>query len=380
MVKTGIDRIEELSSICAGKRVGLITNPTGVDSQLNSTVDLLNEHVNLVALFSPEHGIRGDLQAGVHLDTYLDPLTNITVYSLYGENRRPSKQMMDLIDVLVFDIQDVGARFYTYLYTMSYAMTACKEYNKQMVVIDRPNPVNAEAVEGNNLDVTFRSFVGYYSIPQRFGLTIGELANYFNEEEEIHCHLTVIPMEGYQRNMYFSDTGLPWVLPSPNIPTPETALLFLSTCIFEGTNLSEGRGTAKPFHFVGSPYLDSNLIVNNMNKKKLPGVLFRNVYFTPNFSKHQGVLCKGIELIVTNRTTFQPVKTGYILLDEIRKHHQQDFDYIPPFRAGGHPFIDLLAGDDSLRKETRTVSEIQSKMTEDEAAFVKKKRRYHLYD
>ena len=201
MVKLGIERIDEYLSLFEGKRVGLITNPTGVDHNLKSTIDILNEKTNLVALFSPEHGVRGDLQAGVRLDTYVDPDTGITVYSLYGKTRKPTTEMMDEIDVLCFDIQDVGARFYTYLYTMAYSMQACKEHDKPMVIFDRPNPVNARDVEGNILNVTYRSFVGYYPLPQRYGLTIGELATFFNEEFDIHASIHVIPMSNLNSNM-----------------------------------------------------------------------------------------------------------------------------------------------------------------------------------
>jgi len=379
MVKPGINMIDNYLDSFKGKRIGLITNSTGVDMNLRPSIDILNEKTNLVALFSPEHGVRGDLQAGEHLDTYIDPLTGITVYSLYGATRKPTKEMMDKLDVLAFDIQGVGARFYTYLYTMAYAMMACKEERKKMVVFDRPNPVNGVEVEGNILDIEYRSFVGYYPIPQRFGLTIGELACFFNEEFDIHCDLEIIKMDGYNRKMDYSDTGLHWVIPSPNIPYVETPYYFLATCIFEGTNLSEGRGTAKPFHMIGSPYLKSELIIKEIKKYKLEGVLFRGCYFTPTFSKNQGKLCHGIELIITDKSKFKPVKTGYTLLYLIRKHHEE-FDLIPPFTAGGRDFIDLLAGDSKLKENKISLEELLSGMDQDAKQFEQKKRRYHLYD
>ena len=379
MIKLGIERLDDYLSLFEGKRVGLITNPTGVDHNLKSTIDILNEKTNLVALFSPEHGVRGDLQAGVRLDTYVDPVTNITVYSLYGQTRKPTKEMLDKIDVLCFDIQGVGARFYTYLYTMSYSMQACQEHGIPMVIFDRPNPVNAETVEGNILNIKYRSFVGYYPLPQRYGLTIGELAMFFNEEYDIHADIKIIPMNGYTRDMDYYDTGLDWVLPSPNIPTIDTTYLYLATCIFEGTTLSEGRGTALPFRIVGSPYLKSDFIINEIKKYNLKGVKFRTIYFTPTFSKHQGELCKGIELILTDKKTFEPVKTGYILLDLIKKNHEE-FDYIPPFTKGGHPFMDLISGDDFVRLDSLTIEEILEKIELDSQTFKLQKRRYHIYD
>lgn len=378
MVKTGIERIDEYINIFKDKRVGLITNPTGVDNNFRSTIDILRDKVNLVVLFSPEHGIRGNLQAGERLDTYVDETTGLTVYSLYGKTRKPTAEMLELFDILVFDIQDTGARFYTYLYTMAYAMIACKETNKEFVVLDRPNPVNSTIVEGNMLDINFRSFIGYYSIPQRYGLTIGELAKYFNDKEEIKATLHVIPMENYKRNMTYKDTGLKWVLPSPNIPTEETPLYYLCTCIFEGTNLSEGRGTAKPFQMFGSPYLNNYDLAKKLNDLNLSGVMFRPTFFTPTFSKHTNELCKGIELHITNINSFEPVKTGYLIVDIIRNDYQE-FDFIPPFSKGGKPFIDLLTGSDDIRNNV-SLEKILNQMNNDGLNFTKEKRRYEIYE
>jgi len=379
MIRLGIDSIQSYQDVFKGKRVGLITNPTGVNRNLLSTIDILYESTNLVALFSPEHGVRGDLQAGVKAEDYVDDVTGVKVFSLYGKHKKPSKEMMDSIDILAFDIQDVGARFYTYLYTMAYAMEACQEHHKPMVIFDRPNPVNAMDVEGNILDIDYRSFVGYYPIPQRYGLTIGELALLFNQEFDIHADIRVIKMENYQRHMDYSDTGLPFVFPSPNIPTVETCYAYLATCIFEGTNMSEGRGTTKPFQIIGSPYLDHDWLLNALEEQALEGVSFRKLFFTPTFSKHQGQLCRGIEIFVTDKETFQPVFTGFTLLKLIKDHHQA-FEFLPPFKEGHHPFIDLLVGGPYLRDETWTIESLKKKMTDDADAFKKMKRRYHLYD
>ncbi|PKK87473.1 MAG: DUF1343 domain-containing protein, partial [Tenericutes bacterium HGW-Tenericutes-8] len=299
MIKVGIENLNEHLGLFKGKRVGLITNPTGIDQQFNTTIDILSKTTNLVSLFSPEHGVRGNIQAGVKLEPYVDEKTGCMVYSLYGETRRPTKEMMDEIDIMCFDIQDVGARFYTFLYTMTYAMEACKMYQKQMVVFDRPNPMGGLEVEGNLLNLEFRSFVGYYETPQRYGLTIGEFAIYVNETYHIGCDLKVIPMTGYKRGDHYDELGLPFIAPSPNIPTSDSIYAYLATCIFEGTNLSEGRGTTKPFQYVGAPWLNAEKTAAFLNDLSLPGVMFRAHYFTPMFSKNKDLLCHGIELHVT---------------------------------------------------------------------------------
>lgn len=379
MVRLGIDLISKYKSIFSHKRVGLITNPTGLDSNFKTTIDILNDETNLVALFSPEHGVRGDLQAGVKAVDYIDEITGIKVYSLYGKIKKPSKEMMNKIDLLAFDIQDVGARYYTYLYTMAYALMACKENNKTMVIFDRPNPVNADTVEGNILNTTYRSFVGYYPIPQRYGLTIGELAFLFNEEFGINADLKVIRMENYQRQMDYSNTGLAFILPSPNIPTIETCYSYLATCLFEGTNLSEGRGTTKPFQIIGSPFLDVDWLLEELDNQNLEGIKFRKIYFTPTFSKHQNLLCKGVELIITDKNLFEPVITGFILLTLIKNHHNE-FKFLSSFTKSEHLFIDLLVGNNFLREENYSIKEIKNIIKDDSDKFRHLKRGYHLYD
>jgi uncharacterized protein YbbC (DUF1343 family) len=379
MITLGIDRLEEYLDLFTNKKVGLITNPTGVNSDFVTTIDLLHKHTNLVALFSPEHGVRGDLQAGVRLDDYVDKDTGCTVYSLYGKNKQPTKEMMDQIDILVFDIQDVGARFYTFIYTMGYALKACGLYDTPMVVFDRPNPVNALTVEGNIIKDDRTSFVGGYSLPQRYGLTIGELARYINEEEKIHADLTVIPMDGYKRSMDYEDTHLHWVLPSPNIPTTKTPYYYLSTCLFEGTNISEGRGTTKPFQIIGSPFFQTKAVLEQLKAYSLPGIAFRPMTFTPTFSKHQGELCHGLELYITDKKSFQPVITGMILLKCIEEIHE-DFAFNPPYIARLNPMIDLLTGDDFIRTNRLSIDEITTLIQKDSNDFLVKKRRYHLYE
>ena len=376
-MKVGLERIDDYMSLFENKRVGLITNPTGIDHMFRSTIDLLSEKVNLTALFSPEHGIRGNLQAGVHLEPYRDEKTGIMVYSLYGNTRKPTPEMLEGLDVLVFDMQDVGARFYTYLYTMAYAMIACKEQNKTFIVLDRPNPLGGIKVEGNILDLTYRSFVGYYELPQRFGLTIGELSLLFNDVYKIGCNLHVVPMEGWIRSMVYQDTGLPWVLPSPNIPTPETVFPYVGTCIFEGTNLSEGRGTTKPFHLIGAPWLRPDEVIDRFNTYQLNGIMLRKHYFTPMFSKHQNALCAGIEFHVMDHEKAELVYAGMVLFKIIKDIHPE-FELLPPFREGSHPFINLLVGDTFL-SEAIDLKKIKEKLMTDQIKFSQLKEKYHLY-
>ncbi|KAJ49313.1 uncharacterized protein YbbC (DUF1343 family) [Clostridium tetanomorphum] len=379
-IKLGIDNIDKyIDDLFKNKRIGLITNQTGVDSNLNSTIDLFNEKTNLVALYSPEHGIRGDIQAGEKVNNYIDEKTELNVYSLYGKNKRPSHEVLKNIDILVFDIQDVGSRFYTYLYTMAYAMESCKKFNKVFTVLDRPNPIGGEEVEGNILDVNYKSFIGLYPITQRYGLTIGELAILFNEEFRIGCNLKVIKMEGWSRHMYFQDTKLPWIMPSPNMPTIDTALVYNGTCVFEGTNISEGRGTTKPFQIIGAPWLNPYKIAEEMNEIMLPGVKFRPIYFTPTFSKYTDVLCRGVEIHVTDIKKFKPVITGISLLYKIKEVSKDKFEFTPPYIKNGKQMIDYNTGGSYIRENKITLEEINLMWKEDAMKFKKIKEKYHVY-
>lgn len=378
MIKVGIERIDEFLDIFKDKKVGLITNPTGITKEFKTTIDVLREKTQLVSMFSPEHGVRGDLQAGVKLDPYVDQETGSMVYSLYGETRKPTKEMLDEIDIIAYDIQDVGARFYTFIYTMAYSMMAAKEHNKTFVVFDRPNPLNGVDVEGTILDLKYRSFVGYYPMVQRYGLTVGELANYFNEEFEINCDLKVIPMKGYQRSMDFLDTKLPFVMPSPNIPTPTTVYAYMATCLIEGTNLSEGRGTTRPFEVFGAPWLNAKKLIEALNQLNLPGVKFRKLHFTPMFSKQKDQLCEGVELYITDKKAFKPVKTGFAIVYLIKELHNE-FEFIKPWRENQLPFFNLLTGDD-LFNGKYTLEELFEKIEQDTETFKMIKERYHLYE
>lgn len=379
MIKLGIDLVSDNLDLFKNKRVGLITNPTGIDSNFTSTIDVLIKKVNLVALFSPEHGIRGSLQAGVNLGTYVDDKTGITVHSLYGKSRRPSKEMLENIDVLCIDIQDVGSRFYTYIYTMAYAMQACKENNKEFVVFDRPNPCNADDYEGNILDLNYRSFVGYFPILQRHGLTIGELAKLFNKEYEINCNLHVVKMANYDRTLYFEDTNKLWVLPSPNIPTPSSTVTYNCTCIFEGTNVSEGRGTTTPFEIIGAPYIDPYKLSEKMNSFNFKGIHFRPQYFTPTFSKYKDELCGGIFLHILNRKEFKPVKVSWTLLEVIRTMYPDNFKVSKPYREGGHTMLEYNTGTNKIKNHDLSLEEQMSIIEKDTKEFGKTREKYLIY-
>lgn len=348
-VHTGLDvLLDERLNLLRGKRVGLVTNPTGVDAQLRSGIDRLAAHpdVDLVALFGPEHGVRGDAQAGDHVASARDTATGLPVHSLYGEHRTPTPAMLEGIDLLLFDIQDVGARAYTYPYTLANVLRAAKRDGIAVVVLDRPNPVGGVQVEGPVLDPAYASFVGLFAIPMRHGMTLGELARLFNAEFGIGAQLEVVPSKGWHRAAREPGDTLPWVPPSPNMPTPDTALVYPGMVLFEGTNLSEGRGTTRPFETIGAPYVDAPALAARMNAHGLPGVRFRPTWFTPVFSKHAGTLCAGVQLHVTDAEAFRPVRTALALLVELQALHPREFAFLP----GDPPFFDQLAGNGWVRE------------------------------
>lgn len=382
--KTGLERLlENEMSVLEGKKVGLITNPTGIDRNLNSIVDVLYNHPNieLKALYGPEHGVRGSAQAGQYVEFYTDPATGLPVYSLYGATKKPTPEMLEGIDVLVFDIQDVGTRFYTYIYTMAYAMEAAKENNIPFVVLDRPNPLGGEQVEGPVLDPTYSSFIGLYPIPLKHGMTVGELANLFNEEFGIGADLEVVEMKGWKRSWAYEDSGLEWVLPSPNMPTKDTALVYPGSALIEGTNVSEGRGTTKPFELIGAPFINGDQLAKKLNEEALPGVKFRSASFIPASSKHVGKLSHGIEIHVTDDKLFQPVLTGITLVKAIHDLYPNDFQ----FRAEdsrGISFFDLLVGNGWIREyieSGRSVDDIVSRYNEELNTFKDVREEYLLY-
>jgi len=339
-----------------GARVGILLNPSSTDSRLKSSLRLLSENssIELTTIFGPQHGVRGETQDNmVEWEDYHDPLANCPVYSLYGATRKPLEQMLSNLDVLLFDIQDIGTRCYTYISTMALAMEACQEHGKRFVVLDRPNPINGTDLEGPVLDPGFRSFIGLHPIPIRHAMTPGELALFFNQECGINCELDVVKMEGWTREMFFEDTQLPWVLPSPNMPTIQTALVYPGLSLLEGTNVSEGRGTTRPFEFSGAPWVQPNQLTEHLKEKSLPGVHFRPVYFMPTFHKWSHKLIGGVQLHVLDRSLFRPFRTGLALIKCYREMGENQFQWkLPPYEYEYDkvPF-DILCGTDQIRKQ-----------------------------
>ncbi|GIQ65555.1 hypothetical protein PACILC2_41230 [Paenibacillus cisolokensis] len=379
MIRNGIDCITEYAHLFRGKRIGLITSPTGLANDFRSTIDIMHREFQLAALFSPEHGVRGNLEAGALVDTYQDPATGVPVYSLYRQDsKRLTPEMLDEVDMIVYDIQDVGTRYYTFIYTMLYALEDCAAAGKPFVVLDRIDPLDGVTVEGNILKDGFRSFVGNYPLAVRYGLTAGEVAVMANSEMKWNAELHVVRCEGWDRAMLFPDTGLVWIPPSLGIPRFHTALLYPGTCLFEGTNVSEGRGTAAPFEMIGAPFIDPDLLAGEMNRKRLPGVYFRPVYFKPTASKHQGEMCGGVHVHVLDERAVRPVETGVTLLFTIKELFEP-FAFLPPVREGGRPFIDLLCGDSVYRNEPVDVAGLLGQFAEESRAFAERKRQYHLY-
>ncbi|MBI5671367.1 MAG: DUF1343 domain-containing protein [Chloroflexi bacterium] len=384
-VRIGLDiLLNQRLDLIAGKRVGLVASPSSVDSQLISSVERLFAcpEVQLTALFGPEHGLRGAAQAGQHVTTDIDSLTGLPVYSLYGDTYQPTTDMLRNVDVLIFDLQDGGVRFYTYLSTLAHVMQAAAANHLPLIVLDRPAPINGVTVEGPVLDPVYTSFIGIYPIPIRYGMTAGELARLFNEVFAVGCDLTVVEMDGWQRSMWFDQTGLPFVPPSPNLPTLSALTVYPGMCLIEGTTLSEGRGTTKPFEYTGAPWIEAEAVARRLNALDLPGARFRPVYFVPTFSKYQGELCAGVHLYVTDRDVFRPVETALHLLALVRAMYPERFAWRVPWTDGGHYPIDLLSGGDQVRQHLEgglPVSDLVNAWEEGGNAFLAQRAQYLLY-
>ena len=355
-IKLGLEKIlEEQISLLRGERIGLICNQASVNHEFQHAADLFFRHgeINLTTLFGPQHGIRGDVQDNMVETSHItDKATGLPVYSLYSETREPTEEMLRNTDVLVFDLQDVGCRVYTFIYTMANAMTACAKFGKKFIVLERPNPIGGIAVEGNMLEIGHESFVGQYPIPMRHGLTVGELAKLFNTEFNINCELEVVQMNGWAREDFYDETDAPWVLPSPNMPTVDTSVVFPATVYFEGTQISEGRGTTRPFEIIGAPYIDSNDLAKALTSLELGGVIFRPTEFLPTFQKHAGNGCGGIFLHVSDRQLFEPVLTGFALVKTIFDLYPDEFQWkTPPYEYvfDRNPF-DVIAGTTKIRE------------------------------
>ena len=337
------------------QRIGLLCNPASVDSRLDHAIHRIRETFpkNPVIIYSPQHGFHAEKQENmIESDDTRDPLFDIPVHSLYGRSRVPQEAPMEGIDVLMVDLQDVGCRVYTFIYTLSYCMEKAVSMGKKVIVLDRPNPLGGRVIEGNLLSPDCASFVGRYPIPMRHGLTIGEIARLFNEHFGIGCDLTVIPMKNWKRKMYFSDTGLPWVLPSPNLPALESALVYPGQVLWEGTNVSEGRGTTHPFEIFGAPYLDPYDILRYLGGNRIPGVFLRPVAFEPTWNKWRGVLCKGFQMHITDPSRFNPYAVTLNLMRVVMHLYPEHFEWKkPPYEYEFHQLpIDLIIGDRRVRQ------------------------------
>ena len=372
----------------AGQRLGLLCNPASIDPFKRHTKDLIQNRFpgQLTALFSPQHGFYSEKQDNmIESDDRSDPETGLPVYSLYGTTRVPTAAMFERIDTLLIDLQDVGTRVYTFATTLSYCMEVAKELNKRVVVLDRPNPVNGRQLEGNCLSETFISFVGRYPIPMRHGLTLGEYARYINDRYDIGCRLEVIPMKGWHRDMYFSDTGLPWVPPSPNLPTPQAAIVYPGQVILEGTNISEGRGTTTPFEVFGAPFIDPHKILSFMGGPHLAGAVLRPVAFEPMFHKWQNQTCYGFHIHITRPDAYNAYQTTLKLIQAIIYHYPGDFQWRqPPYEYEWERLpIDLIIGDDNIRQQIeqlKPVETIASGWLVDLKTFQDERKPYLLYE
>jgi uncharacterized protein YbbC (DUF1343 family) len=356
-VKTGLDSVEKSwPGDLRGARVGLLIHPASVNRLLEHASDVFarSRNCELKAFFGPQHGIRGETQDNmVEWEGFTDRKTGLPVYSLYGRTRQPEPAMIRDIDLVVIDMQDVGARYYTFIWTMALVMKTCAAERKKVIVLDRPNPIGGHLIEGPLLKPAFRSFVGLHPLPVRHGMTIGEISLYLKDSFYPDLDVRIIRLEGWKRRMWFENAGLPWVLPSPNMPTPDTAMVYPGMCLLEATNLSEGRGTTRPFEIFGAPFVDPDMLRGRLDGLKLRGVLFRPLYFLPTFHKHAGKLCGGAQIHVTDRTRFRPFKTAVGILKALFELYPGEFRWKnPPYEYEDKLLpIDILCGTDRIRNE-----------------------------
>ena len=389
--------LREKSDWIRGKSIGLITNHTGVDADLQSNYRLFAEApaCQLSAIFSPEHGLWGAVQDGIAIHSRGEVTSSlrgevtsagrdetpvsVPIFSLYGQSMRPTASQLEGIDLLIYDMQDVGARYYTYISTLRHAMEAASDCGIEFIVTDRPNPITCAAVEGPVLESRAESFVGVHTIPVRYGLTIGELAVLLKAERVPSCQLKVAWMRGYKRGLWYDETGLPWVPPSPNMPTLTTAVLYPGLCLFEGTNMSEGRGTTKPFEYIGAPWCNGERWAELLNKCQLPGVRFRPVVFTPapatETTKHAKQTCSGVAIHITERTQFRPIETALQMLSVLTAEYRDHFEFLPAQ-------FDRLAGNSWLREalsDGTSVDAIRARWVRELQTWCNKAKQYHIY-
>lgn len=387
-VKTGLEvLLEQPPPFLSRRRWGLLCNQATVGPDYRPALDLMAECFpgQLTALFGPQHGFGGEKQDNMVASAdFIEPRWGLPIFSLYGERLAPDPEMLELIDVLLIDLPDVGTRVYTFATTMVYAMQAAARLGKQVVILDRPNPIGGHQIEGNLLKPEMASIVGPYPLPMRHGLSLGELAAYYNQTQQLGCDLKVIPVQGWSRSDYFDATGLPWVLPSPNLPTLDTALVYPGQVLLEGTNLSEGRGTSRPFELFGAPFIDPTAVAARLADSPLPGVVLRAACFQPSFHKWAGELCHGFQLHVTDRQTFKPYFTTLRLIAAIQELYPDQFAWRPPpyeYEYDRLPF-DLLTGDAAIREgleEGRPVFELQGRWQQQLPEFLDLRQQYLLY-
>jgi uncharacterized protein YbbC (DUF1343 family) len=387
-VQLGIDRLIDGpdAGLIAGQRIGIVCNPASIDGAFRHVVDRLSAaDCRLTAIFGPQHGFNSDVQENMIESAHgADARRRLPVYSLYSETREPTHEMLADVDVLVIDLQDVGTRIYTYIYTMANCLRAARRHGVRVVVCDRPNPIGGDAIEGATLVPGYESFVGQFAIPMRHGMTIGELARLFNDTFGLGAAVDVVRMDGWRRSMYFDETGLPWVLTSPNIPTLDTAIVYPGAVLFEGTMVSEGRGTTRPFELIGAPWLDGERLASTLNALRLRGVFFRPAFFEPTFHKHAQTGCGGCQIHVTDRRTFEPVRASIELLVAMRLQAPEKFVWRDPPYEYEHvkPPIDILYGSDVLRTFVdggRSVDEICATWDAQEEAFARLREPFLMY-
>ena len=388
MVITGLERVLKEPALLAGTgRLGLLYNQASVDSHFRIAPDLINMAFprSLAALFGPQHGVGGTEQDNMRETGHgTHPRLGIPIYSLYSQTRRPSAEMLADVDTVLIDLQDVGTRVYTFATTVLFMMETCAAAGKNALILDRPNPINGLLVEGNVLDPAYSSFVGPFPIPMRHGLTLGELMTLYNEEYGIECDLKVVPMVGWNRNEYFEETGLPWVLPSPNMPLVETAVVYPGQVILEGTNLSEGRGTTRPFETFGAPFLEPDRVREVLDSEVLRGAILREVDFKPTFNKWAGELCRGFQIHVTDRNVFRPYRATLAIISALLKLYPEDFNWSdPPYEYVHDKLpIDIILGDDRVRRDLeqgRSVLDMEKEWQSEVSRFIKTRSRFLLY-